>query len=149
MDSARETAFRGLAYNQAGADLAITIGLRVYPNTPFQRMVTFSRFEQHYQPCSAVPWLGVFCSPTDRKELAETIVAILPPSKTVNYTNTVNQDELNFYTTMSRVAERIHSRHWSEASKLLQALPLSQAERPEVELAKIKVSSRTACLGDV
>lgn len=142
--SAHETAIRAKAYNQIGADLAVTIGLRVYPNTPFEKIVTIPRFRKHYQACVHVPWLGVFCSPLSRRELAQQIQAILPPSETVNYTNTVDPQTLRFYRTMTRVAERINARRWTEARKLLKTLPSSQAGRPEVELAQIKILNRVS-----
>lgn len=148
LDSARETAVRAKAYNQTGADLAVTIGLRVYPNTPFESLVAIPRFSRHYQPCSTVPWLGVFCAPVARRELAGMMLSILPPSDTINYTNTVDREAITFYKTMSRVAERVNSRRWPEARKLLEALPPSQNGRNEVKLAQIKVCNRIRCRSD-
>jgi hypothetical protein len=99
LETAASTAKIAREFNRNGLEVSVTIGLRVYPNTPLSRMVTMNKYSRHFQPCSRFNWLGLFCSPVRAKELAAHILPSLPPSSTVLYTNakTVEEQERSFY----------------------------------------------------
>ena len=86
-----ETAEHSRRFSDAGAQLTATIGLRVYPGTPLARMVKNPRFSKYYHPLRSYPWLGVFCSPMPRDELANVIQPMLPPGRRIAYTSTMSE----------------------------------------------------------
>jgi radical SAM superfamily enzyme YgiQ (UPF0313 family) len=90
LESAVSSARIAKEFNRKGVAFSVTIGLRVYPNTPLSVMVTKERYRKYFRGSDQFSWLGMFCSDVSAKVLASRIVSVLAPSSTISYTNTKN-----------------------------------------------------------
>lgn len=142
MASAEETASLAKGFNQQGADLAISVGLRVYPNTPFEKLVRLSRFAKHFHPLNGVNWLGAFCSPVPAATLGEYVNELLPPSPSVQYTNSIEESSLEFYRQMAQTAASITNKDWERSAQQLSATKALGPNRKEILLAQWKITHR-------
>ena len=138
LESVLETAEYAKYFHSLGAHLAITIGLRVYPNTPLAKMVKKEKFAKYYDPCKNNPWLGVFCSPMERSKLAKHIQNILPKSKRISYTNSITIEEKEFYRRLAYGASMLQSRAYEKAKDHFANLLVAFPDRKEAVLGLIK-----------
>ena len=97
IESALETAEHCRRFHDHGAYIAVSIGQRVYPHTPLERIARNPRFNAHYYPLPKYPWLGVFCSPLPRDRLAQLIVPLLPKGPRIGYTHTLPDSDKEYY----------------------------------------------------
>lgn len=138
LETARQTALTARDFNTSGIIVAVTVGLRVYPGTPFAKQVTLPRYAPHFRPCKRTPWLGVFCSPVPPSELARHVISILPPSPTIPYTNTIRRADKGFYSEVAWATTRLVERQFAEAQRMFDELQQKYPERMEPKLGVLK-----------
>lgn len=138
LESALETAHTARDFNQRGIIVAVTIGLRVYPGTPFAKLVKLPHYALHYCPCKTVDWLGVFCSPVPANELVKHIKPVLPPPETIPYTNTVRRSDKGFYHEVALGTNLLIECRFAEAEAYFQKLEQKYPERREPKLGILK-----------
>lgn len=138
LESALETARIARGFNHRGIIVAVTIGLRVYPGTPFAKLVKLPRYAPHHRPCKSVDWLGVFCSPMSARELARHIMPILPPSETTPYTNTVRRSDKGAYHEVALGTNLLVEGRFAEAEAYFKQLEQKYSERLEPRLGILK-----------
>jgi hypothetical protein len=126
--------------NQEGATLTVTIGLRVYPNTPLSTMVKKDRYRPYFRACQQYDWLGLFCCPVPASELVHYIRSTLPPSETVSYCNTrtINERDDAFYHQVAIGADMLASRDFTEAKEHFVAIKSAAPTCVEAHLGLLK-----------
>jgi hypothetical protein len=132
--SVDETIQHAEQFHQDGAHLAITIGLRVYPNTPLAKLATNRKFAPYYRPLSSYDWLGVFCSPLDRAELAKLVLDVLPEGERISYTNQISHTEKTYYKSLAEGAMLSIQGNHSAAKAVFSSLIDSNPDRREAVL---------------
>jgi hypothetical protein len=143
LESALETARIARDFHDRGIVVAVTIGLRVYPRTPFARLVKLPRYAPYYRACKTVDWLGVFCSPMPARDLAPRVMELLPPSETIPYTNTVRRSDKGFYQEVALGTNMLVEGRFQEAKVYFQSLQEKYPGRLEPELGALKAQYAT------
>lgn len=137
----RETADRSatsaLEFNQSGVAVAVTIGLRVYPNTPLALMVKREKYFPFFAKSRRFEWLGMFCSPIPRRELTEHVQRILVPSNTIVYTQSPSGSERTFYERIAAGSTCLTEGRFKAATEYFQ-LSGTERMRPEARLGLLK-----------
>ena len=140
LETATHTALVASEFNAQGVEASVTVGLRVYPNTPLSVMVTKNKYARYYKPCGRFNWLGLFCSPVPAKELALHILPTLPPSATVSYTNTKIAEDgaRSFYQQIAVGANLLGRRRFEEAREHFTKIAVNAPTRLEPQLGLFK-----------
>jgi len=138
LETAANTADIAAAFNRRGVVVMVTIGLRVYPRTPFEKLAKLPAYRQFYRQCADVDWLGVFCSPVPPRELAHHILHILEPSPTVVYTKPSGVDSSAFYRRLAVGTTFLHNHEFDLAAHHFASLRTGYPDRLEPELGLLK-----------
>jgi radical SAM superfamily enzyme YgiQ (UPF0313 family) len=138
IESAVETAEHSRRFHDLGAQIAVTVGLRVYPNTPLQRIAANPRFSRNYLPLKSYPWLGIFCSPVPPAELAQHVVPILPKGDRIGYTHTISSVGKAFYREIAIGAMLLAGKQYSAAHRHFSRLLKENPGRKEAQLGLVK-----------
>jgi hypothetical protein len=137
VETAENTARKALEFNQRGAAVAVTVGLRVYPNTPLDLMVRREKYAGFYKRNSKFDWLGFFCSPTSPRELTEIVQHVLVPSETIVYTQNLPGSERHFYEKIAVASTCLTQGEIAEAIKNFRSADSIEI-RDEVRLGLLK-----------
>jgi len=141
IESALETAGHCRRFHEHGAYLALTIGQRVYPNTPLERIARNPRFAKHHYALKRYPWLGVFCSPVPREKLVEYIEPILPKGNRIAYTNTLPGADKDFFREVAIGAMLLAAKNYLDAHRHFDELYRANPERKEALLGLLEAEA--------
>ena len=142
IETALETARLAKALCEQGAGIAVTVGLRVYPNTPLHALSLTEEHKRFYQAGVTYEWLGVYCSPVSPEELAKHVVPVLGDSPMVQYTNTVSADERSIFQRIASATTRMTDRDLVGALSDFEQLALEYPMRGEPRLGILKCKLR-------
>ncbi len=140
--TAVQTAETAWGFREKGVGVNVTVGLRVYPNTPFARVVMQPEFAGYFQACKSHAWLGMFCSPLPSRELAEYITPIVVPDDRVVYNHTQKRSDMNFYVEVAYGSGLLYRCEFAEAERYFRVLLDRYGQRPELELGLLKAQAR-------
>jgi radical SAM superfamily enzyme YgiQ (UPF0313 family) len=118
--SVRETCARARRLHDRGAQLSITVGLRVYPNTPLALQVT--RFPGVLD--GAVPVAPIYSSPVDRLTLEAIVRNELPNSDRITWTESIETDRQR----QVRLFAHVHDLAWH--GQVAEALAVLDRDMP-------------------
>ena len=144
-DTARQTAEIARSLSDKGVTVAVTIGLRVYPNTPLQRISLTEEHRRFYESGLIYPWLGIYCSPARRSDLAQEILPILGNSPLIKYTQPPDRIEQSFFQRIASATVELVEGHPVTARAQFEKLASEFPERlePKLGLLKCDLGSRT------
>lgn len=132
--TAEESANAARRWNERGARLSISVGLRIYPNTPLERLAARPEFAAFARSNSDLPWLGTFCSPIEAPELAQRVQDLLPPSPTTIYTATPPNATVAYYRALAEAQSLQRNGLTDQAVAAYARLKTQHPGRPELEL---------------
>lgn len=147
--TARHSAEVAAGFLEEGVGVNVTVGLRVYPGTPFAKLVTLPQFVAHYRPSNSVDWLGVFCSPFPAPELARHVEKVLHPDGGTTYNHTQSDIESAVFEQIAIGSGLLYRNQFDEAEKHFSELITQHGQRPELELGLLKAQEHISESGEI
>jgi len=138
IETVTETALTARRFMEAGALIAVTIGLRVYPRTPLADMIKESCFKPFYRECERYRWLGTYCSPASPADLYDVISQILPPCGKIHYTHHMESDDRAYYRDIAHGAKLLADGNHTMAKMHFRSLTELHPTRLEARLGLLK-----------
>ena len=138
--SAKDSAYIARDFNFYGIELMLTIGIRIYPNTPFEKLTRSKAYGRFCAKSSeGCDWLATFCSPCPPVQLAAQILKILPPGKTIKYTESLSYEDNSFYRKLANGNKFLCNRQFKQAKTIFSELKRQYPNRKEPKLGLLKI----------